>query len=155
LLLYHESASGCVAAAKLLSYLPRITHETLTALQRALDHTYHVQQEVVQVLLHIRAADINWLDGLIELIEHPSALIAYMAANVLSLIGRNENTDPDQRRRIVQVLTAAHEAPHARRGLYMLIGKGEYEQLERLQLVHTGSLGQIFFRALIEVSGIH
>lgn len=140
---------GRVAAVELLRYLDKISADSLSALQEALKDTVEVVKAVMETFTRLRRIEGEVIETLIKNLSSPSASIAYTSAQVLSLVGRNDRTPPEQRKRILQALVEAIRNPRSRRGIYMLSGAKQ-----NVRSLYIERLDQALLQALIEVSGL-
>ncbi|MBD2233720.1 CHAT domain-containing protein [Phormidium tenue] len=148
----HNSTPGRVAAIQLISHLNRISADTLDALQQALlDHQY-VREAAMETLTRLQRIEGEVVDSLIKRLYDQSATVAYTSARVLSLLGRSDKTKPQQRHRILTALADAVRSSQSQRGIYTVSGTGA-DQDSYLRLFYQGRLDQVFFQAVLEVSG--
>lgn len=138
-----------MAAVELLRYLDKISADSLSALQEALKDTVEVVKAVMETFTRLRRIEGEVIETLIKNLSSPSASIAYTSAQVLSLVGRNDRTPPEQRKRILQALVEAIRNPRSRRGIYMLSGAKQ-----NVRSLYIERLDQALLQALIEVSGL-
>lgn len=151
---FHELVAGRVAAVELLGFLGRAGRETLAAMHSMLIDEQELQQVVIDSILRLRRIDHKLIGKLCEDLHHENAVVAYVSAQLLSTLGRSEQTQPQNRRFILEALAAAVRSPEAQRGVYRFSGTGEYEHDRRLRMMLESRLDHAFERALLEVSGM-
>lgn len=144
-----EYMVGRVAAVELLRYLDKISVASLNALQAALMDTSEVVEAAMGTFTHLRRVEGEVIETLIKNLSSRSASVAYTSAQILSLVGRNDRTPPQQRKRILQALVEAIRDPRSRRGIYRLSG-----EQQNVRSLYVERLDQALFQALIEVSGL-
>jgi len=126
-----------------LSHLPRVSVEVLRALPLAMRDVEKVQQDALQAVVHFRRIEGDLTTALTETLFHPSAAVAYAAAQMLEALGRSEKTTAEERRAILLALAQAVRDPRSQREV--CIQEGE-------NIRHLGQLDHLLHRALLRIA---
>lgn len=140
---------GRTGAVHLMAYMRHTPPNFLDALDNILRDVGDVQQAAIKMVENLRYVDEALLPRLIGLLKDESASIAYAAAHILKVIGRNEKTSSENRTAILSALAEAVRSPLAARSVILLEIMGSTTYLRNLTV-----LEKVYYKAIMDIINI-
>lgn len=147
---HHASFPGRQAALILLSFIGRVSTESLAALRLALRDNVRVQMVVFACIDRFRSLDEAVLPRLFADLHDPSPAAAYTTIELLVRLAQNVHLPTEMRDRIVTQLAKAAEASSSEREVYQLT----QEQNGEYTITHRGQLGELIYQRVAELWGL-
>jgi HEAT repeat protein len=145
---YYNSFPARSSAMYLLSYLRWVTADVVQALTDANRDVSYVQQAAIEAVVQFRHIDGDILPVLFENLSSPSASLAYATVQMLTTIGLDEQTSSEQRKSILANLAEAIREPLSKREIYLLTSS-----FNNSTITYVGTLNQVFYKVLLQISG--
>ena len=150
----HNTFPGRTASITLLSFMRSLETDVVEALQHALHDVYDVQNGALAAMIRFQdfTQDNAFLQKVLDDLYHKSPVNAYIMAQVLKIIGRNDTLSEEKLKWIVDSLVAAIDDPRSKRHVYIMDGNGA--KSFRFNIRHMGRLDELFFETLTHITGL-
>ncbi len=141
---YHNGFPGRRGAAKLLGVLRHGSAPVLRSLQQALLDVPQVREAALESIPQLRNVDQAVVDQLIAALSGRSAIAAWAAAQLLTIIGQNASTPFGQRQRIIGALVSAIQDPSSRRSVFFAFTQAAIPEMPSLDDIFAESIQKIY-----------
>jgi hypothetical protein len=135
---------GRRGAAQLLGILRHGSAEVLNALEEAMRDVPQVREAALYAIPRLRNVDHAVVDGLIAALSGHSAINAWAAAQLLTIIGQNTATPPGRRQAIISALAVAVRGADSRRPVHFAFTEAAIPQMPELDDVFTEAIQRIY-----------
>jgi hypothetical protein len=140
----HNGWPGRRGAAQLLGILRHGSAEVLNALEEAMRDVPQVREAALYAIPRLRNVDHAVVDGLIAALSGHSAINAWAAAQLLTIIGQNTATPSGRRQAIISALALAVRGADSRRPVHFAFTEAAIPQMPELDDVFTEAIQRIY-----------